>query len=97
MNPLQSSEALLPQVAGHAAEQSSSRTIDLDIDGDWETEGYRNLSFGQVAKAVDAMAFWLDENLDVDKQFEPFAYYGSKDFQYAVVVLAAIKTGRKAS
>jgi acyl-coenzyme A synthetase/AMP-(fatty) acid ligase len=97
MAPHECGRRLLPAIVDQVAKQSPGKTYAQYPDRDWQRKGYRNLCFGQVAKAVDKMAFWLDENLGIAKNFETFAYYGSKDLRYAFVVLAAIKTGRKAS
>jgi acyl-coenzyme A synthetase/AMP-(fatty) acid ligase len=62
---------------------------------DWETEGYRIISCSQYAKAIDKIAYWLDEQLGKAAQVDTIAYSGPNDPRYAIMMPAAIKTGRK--
>jgi acyl-coenzyme A synthetase/AMP-(fatty) acid ligase len=64
---------------------------------DWETEGYRTISCSQYARAIDKAAYWLDEQLGKATQADTIAYSGPSDPRYAIIMPAAIKTGRKLS
>lgn len=60
--------------------------------------GFQDLNFRDLANAVNRAAWWLDSLLGPKNEgFETFAYIGAKDIRYAILALAAIKTGRKAS
>ena len=61
---------LLPQVLDQIADAEPSRVYAryacANALEDWDTNGtnpYRSLTFADVAKAVDRVAWWLDENL----------------------------------
>jgi acyl-CoA synthetase (AMP-forming)/AMP-acid ligase II len=61
---------------------------------DWETKGYETISWAQLAKAIDKVAYWLDDHLGKATRNDTIAYYGPNDPRYAILVLAIIKTGR---
>lgn len=61
----------------------------------WETEGYQIITWGQYARSIDKLAYWLDEQLGKTDQNDTVAYFGPNDPRYGVIVPAAIKTGRK--
>jgi len=63
---------------------------------DWETDGYRNLTWLQWSDAINKVAFWLDEQLG-KVNIETVAYLGPNDLRYSILMPAMIKTGRKAS
>ncbi|KAJ5115819.1 NRPS-like enzyme [Penicillium angulare] len=56
---------------------------------------WRNISFQMLAKAVDNLAWWIDEKLTGGDQ-RVLAYIGVNDLRYAVFMLACMKTGRAA-
>jgi acyl-CoA synthetase (AMP-forming)/AMP-acid ligase II len=63
---------------------------------DWETKGYNTITYAQGARAVDKLAFWIDEQLGkAGKHIETIAYYGPNDPRYAFIVPASIKAGRR--
>jgi len=66
------------------------RTTDLQ-------DGYRNLTYAEVAGAVDKLSWWLDEHLGKASNFETFAYMGANDHRYSFLYFAAMKTGRQVS
>ncbi|RDW59031.1 hypothetical protein BP5796_11955 [Coleophoma crateriformis] len=63
---------------------------------DWETNGYRTLTWKQYADAVNKTAFWLDQELGkcTTPRPETFAYWGPNDLRYALLMPAAMKTNR---
>ena len=62
---------------------------------DWETNGYETISYVQYAHAIDKVAYWLDDQLGKAIGNDTIAYFGLNDPGYAILVPAAIKTGRK--
>ncbi|KAJ5710504.1 NRPS-like enzyme [Penicillium malachiteum] len=56
---------------------------------------WRNVSFQMLAKAVDLLAWWIDENLTENDQ-RVLAYIGVNDLRYVAFMLACMKTGRAA-
>jgi acyl-CoA synthetase (AMP-forming)/AMP-acid ligase II len=62
---------------------------------DWETKGYETISWIQYANAINKVAYWLDDQLGPAAENDTIAYFGPSDPRYAIVVPAAIKTGRR--
>jgi acyl-CoA synthetase (AMP-forming)/AMP-acid ligase II len=56
-------------------------------------EGYRKVSYRQVANAVNAMAHWIEASLGRSTTFETLVYFGPHDMRYIILILAAVKTG----
>jgi acyl-CoA synthetase (AMP-forming)/AMP-acid ligase II len=65
--------------------------------GDWENDGYRNLTWSQWADAINKVAYWLDEQLGTSTDVDTVAYLGPNDIRYSVLLPAVMKTRRKAS
>lgn len=59
-------------------------------------DGFRDISYGQVAQAINRAAWWIDENVGKSTTFETLAYMGPPDLRYAVLTVAAQKTGHTA-
>jgi hypothetical protein len=64
------------------------RTTTLD-------DGYTNFTYAQLARAVDKMCWWLDENLGKASNFETLAYIGATDQRYTFLYFATYKTRRQ--
>lgn len=59
-------------------------------------EGFREVTVGQMASAVNNMAWWIINTIGKPKrEFQTFAYMGITDLRYPIVFLAAIKCGYK--
>ncbi|KAK4955159.1 putative secondary metabolism biosynthetic enzyme [Elasticomyces elasticus] len=73
-----------------------------DPDGVWITvprhqdlkQGWRDLTYGDLAKAINGMAEWLGREL-VCVRGDVVAYVGVNDMRYLVVLAALMKTGLK--
>jgi hypothetical protein len=59
--------------------------------------GTRKITYGDLANAVNGVAWWLEKTLGRGKNFETLAYVGSNDMRYNVMLLAAVKAGYKVS
>lgn len=57
--------------------------------------GYRKITYGDLANAVNAVAWWLREKLGPGQRFETLSYVGPNDFRYVVMLLGAVKAGYK--
>ncbi|KAL2883809.1 hypothetical protein SGCOL_000957 [Colletotrichum sp. CLE4] len=62
---------------------------------DWETEGYRSLTWQQYADGINKTAHWLDETFGKSVDNDTVAYSGPSDVRYAFLFAASVKTGRK--
>jgi hypothetical protein len=58
-------------------------------------EGFRSATHLELLNAVNKVAWLIEETLGKSNNFETIAYLGLNDLRYAIVVLAAIKTGYK--
>lgn len=52
-----------------------------------------NISYAEFANAVNRCAWWLEDKLGTVPGFPTVAYAGPNDIRYAILTLAAVKTG----
>jgi len=87
-------ERLLPQVADAHAKFDPERiwasTAHSDI-----SRGFRDVTFKELAHAVNYVAWWIDGKIGRSNDFETIAYMGVSDIRYGFMFLAAIKCGYK--
>ncbi|PVI02245.1 acetyl-CoA synthetase-like protein [Periconia macrospinosa] len=57
------------------------------------SDGYRTVTYKELANAVNGLAWWLDANLGPSTTFEVLAYVGPNDVRYFAFMLAAVKAG----
>ena len=60
-------------------------------------DGFRDINYGQIAQAINRTAWWVDENVGRSTTFETLAYMGPPDLRYAILTVAAQKTGHTVS
>lgn len=60
-------------------------------------DGFKDLTFFDLDKAIDVASFWIEEHFGTGKDFECnlIAYIGPHDLRYIILTIAAIKTGHK--
>jgi hypothetical protein len=61
-------------------------------------DGYRKITFKEVANAVHAVAWWIEQNVGkpaVDDGSETLVYMGPNDLRYTVLVLGSVMVGYK--
>ncbi len=56
-------------------------------------KGYRDISFGNFAQAVNRSSWWLKRELGQSQSFETLSYCGPQDLRYQILLLASVKTG----
>ena len=56
-------------------------------------EGYRKITYGDFANAVNGAAWWLFNTLGPGSDFEALAYIGPNDLRYPALILGAAKAG----
>ncbi|GME37732.1 acetyl-synthetase-like protein [Neofusicoccum parvum] len=107
---------LIASTIDSLAKDSPERTYaSVPISDEDLTRGFRDITYAQLAAAVDRTAYWLDTHLPshpptnnvVDtengthqndgtrEKVQTFAYYGPRDLRYILMVVAAMKTGRR--
>ncbi|KAJ4469284.1 hypothetical protein J3R30DRAFT_1587016 [Lentinula aciculospora] len=87
---------LLPIALSSLAEDTPDRVYAcIPKSDDLERDGFRDVTYRQLLNAVDAIAWWLDEEVfGNEKRGQVFTYIGPRDLRYAIFLLASIKTGR---
>jgi len=88
---------LVPQVADEIAKLDPHRIYASIPYSPDVTEGFRDVTFLQLAHAVNHIAWWLHQDFGRSNDFETLAYMGISDLRYTVIFLAAIKCGYKVS
>ncbi|RAK78914.1 NRPS-like enzyme [Aspergillus fijiensis CBS 313.89] len=86
-------ERLWPAIVDHRARSSPSELVGLIPKGSEVSDGYQELSFAGLARAVDACARWIEARIGRAKQPETIAYMATNDVRYLVFILASHKTG----
>ncbi|KAK0615462.1 Non-canonical non-ribosomal peptide synthetase FUB8, partial [Lasiodiplodia hormozganensis] len=59
------------------------------------SDGFRDVTVGEVLRAIDAFAWWLHNGWGRSEDFGTVAYIGPSDLRYAIFFFAAIKCGYK--
>lgn len=87
-------QRLSPQVVdAHAA--SDPERIWASIARTDISQSFHDVTFKELAHAVNYVAWWIDGLIGPSTNFETIAYMGVSDIRYAIMVLAAIKCGCK--
>ena len=97
--PLQPSygRRLIPPLIDQRAEESPERSVwSIPVSSNL-VDGFRDVSYGQVARAINRAAWWIDKNIGKSTTFETLAYMGPPDLRYSVLTVAAQKTGHTVS
>ena len=59
--------------------------------------GYRKVTYGALANAVNGVAWHLREMLGEGRDHQTIAYIGPNDLGYVMMILGAVKAGYKVS
>lgn len=85
---------LIPNIVDHLAKvQPHKLYAEYPISSLSYQEGYRKITYGDFANAVNGMAWWLHEALGPGENFEVLAYIGPNDLRYTALILGAVKVG----
>lgn len=87
---------LLIRLIDETAERTPEAILIRYAGPDWETAGYKTITWKQLAGAVNKAAYWLDERLGVGRTYT-IAYLGPNDARYYFLLGGAIKTRRRVS
>jgi len=88
---------LLPVELDRIVEENPSRVFaSVPITSD-VNDGFRELSFLEIANGVNGFAYLLEKMYGCSKNFETLTYIGMPDLRYVIVVLGAMKCGYKVS
>lgn len=89
-------DLLLPALIDHYATASPDRVFAFLPKGPQLEDGFFPLTYSALAKAVDATAWWLDQEFKAtsDGTTQTFPYIGANDFRYVLLFHACLKSGR---
>lgn len=89
---------LLPHIVDERARTGYDRPFALYPRSKVPGNGFREVSYAQLANAVNRAAWWLEVAITrFEEKENPVAYLGPNDLRYIIFVLATMKTGRKVS
>ena len=86
---------LLPHALTEAAKNDPEKPWSFVFEHNDISKGYRTVTIGNMAMAVDFTSWWMYNTFGSTNQFETLAYIGVSDLRYQIVHLAAIKCGYK--
>ncbi|EMR88534.1 putative nrps-like enzyme protein [Botrytis cinerea BcDW1] len=87
-------DELVPNIIDHIAEvDPEAFYAEYPVSTLTYDHGYRKITFGDFASAVDCVAWWMHETLGPAKDFEVLAYIGPNDLRYSALILSAVKSG----
>lgn len=87
---------LIPTVIDQIAETEPGATFAaVSISPTGIDAGYQNITYQQLANAINGVAWWLEAELGRGDMTEPLVYFGTggSDVGYAIVLIAAVKAG----
>ncbi|KAI0547682.1 hypothetical protein F4679DRAFT_553684 [Xylaria curta] len=93
--PPGNSTLLLPSFVDDLARSHPSRILYSFAKTKDPANGFRDVCAADFALAVDRCSWFLDQNLGPGTGFPTLVYLGPQDLNYAILVLASIKTGYK--
>ena len=88
---------LIPQLIDERAESNPQGSVWSVPKSSNLADGFRDISYGQVARAINKAAWWIDEHIGKSTTFENLAYIGPPDLRYSILTIAAQKTGHTVS
>jgi hypothetical protein len=94
MPPLQNRKPY-PVLVEERVREDPNRTYSIIPKTTSLEDGYVNFTYQQLARAVNKMSWWLDQQLGKAVNFEIFSYIGLNDHRYTILYIAAAKTGRQ--
>ncbi|KAI1419683.1 hypothetical protein F5Y12DRAFT_776597 [Xylaria sp. FL1777] len=93
--PLVNNDLLLPSLVDDLARSDPSRILYSFAKTKDPADGFRDVCAADFARAVDRCSWFIDQHLGPGNGFPTLVYLGPQDLNYAIIVLASIKTGYK--
>lgn len=87
---------LVPNIVDHLSEvRPTALYAEYPVSTLSYAEGYRKITYGDFANAINGVAWWLHETLGPGKDSEMLvlAYIGPNDLKYPALILGAVKAG----
>ncbi|PYH42518.1 putative NRPS-like enzyme [Aspergillus saccharolyticus JOP 1030-1] len=86
-------QRLLVAQVDKVAEEAPTSRFGLIPNGIEVEEGFREITFQDLSRAVDALSWWIKDTLGEPEEGQRIAYLGNNDIRYIIVMLACHKTG----
>ncbi|KAF2190026.1 acetyl-CoA synthetase-like protein [Zopfia rhizophila CBS 207.26] len=87
---------LLPHIVDFIADCTPSKVFsEVPVSSTTFADGFRKITYGNIANAINGMASWIEKTLGKSEDFETLVYFGPHDMRYIILLLAAVKTGYK--
>jgi len=86
---------LVPVTIDETARDTPGRTFAIIPRSDSFKDGFINVSFHELARAVNRTAQWIEGTLGRGKDFETLAYIAPSDLKYVILMVAACKARYK--
>lgn len=85
---------LIPNIVDHLAKvQPHTLYAEYPVSTLSYEEGYRKITYGDFANAINGIAWWLHKALGPGEDCEILAYIGPNDLRYTALILGAVKAG----
>ncbi|KAL4759228.1 putative NRPS-like enzyme [Aspergillus foveolatus] len=85
---------LLPALVDEGARSTPDRLFGIIPKGPAVSDGFRNVTFRELAYAVDALAWWIHKHIGQPGDGpKTIAYMGANDIRYCIFLLSCAKTG----
>ena len=95
--PIRYGHRLIPQLIDEGAKSNPDASFWSIPRSSNLADGFRDINYAQAAGAINRVAWWIDENVGKSTTFESLAYMGPPDLRYAILTVAAQKTGHTVS
>ncbi|KAI1293197.1 hypothetical protein F5Y03DRAFT_374470 [Xylaria venustula] len=93
--PSRNRNLLLPSLVDDLARSDPSRVLYSFAKTKHPADGFTDVCAAEFAQAVDRCSWFIDQQLGLGIDFPSLVYLGPQDLNYAILVLASIKTGYK--
>ena len=89
-------QRLLTSIIDERASSNPQKTFMSIPAGNKVADGQRDISYGDVARAINRCAWWIESTLGKGVDFPPIATYLSPmDFRHVILIFGAVKSGYK--
>ena len=97
VNPEHYSPLPIPTILDKTAEATPEKTIYSITKTLDPADGWRDVTYKDLADAVNRAAWWLERKFGKSETFETLAYLAPADIRYSIFVIAAAKVGYQVS